>query len=539
MRQHADTIYSSRASDRQVKFPRRRRRVRPARMPCLTMAEQATLTQLAFQCPPSSYETSKDGSRHRRKRRKIDQIIRRQTTLTQLDWSFSSACSQDSAVQLDQRVERRQHRPVSIPINASNARLPHDGNATDTILCPETPPRMLKREIPSSTSPQTILMSKPRYNAERVHFQHMSPLREKSYDPGIRASPDRAALRQSPDNVNRAVSENDETTAAASVEDILNTPAKHVSFVQDTQFETLDAELSLGGMSRGEVDRSQFVPDSTINEPSFAGRTQLDLLTFTDPVCSALYRDAARYMEHSDIHSPTASQRSVDAAASAVESPTSVRSTHSQFHAIAAEILVAPRVEVCDSDDEDIEILYSSPIARRHKSDVVDLTMCGDEDHGTRSFEFPSSMHDHESKAHEDHMHSSPLPMLASQATTVGPTQASPTAMRDSPRRIELEDSQTGIHDLADASSPALPANELLPRSSFSLFTSDSAAHCGLDLGVTNDVGERKRRLKRAHEIMPDSLLELSLPAAPDYRDYTLPPPSSSWRNRITHNDNE
>ena len=57
--------------------------------------------------------------------------------------------------------------------------------------------------------------------------------------------------------------------------------------------------------------------------------------------------------------------------------------------------------------------------------------------------------------------------------------------------------------------------------------------------GEGNEEGVKRRsgalRLKRAQEMLPDSLLEFSLPVAPRSRvDYSLPAPSSDWRNNAS-----
>jgi len=463
-----------------------------------------------------------------------------------------------------------------------------DGNPT---CVPQTPIKKIKHEIPSSQTPQSIYLSGR--TRRQLYSPQRSPLKEKSDN--VQATPRYGQLRtirqastelplSPPDRATfhkPAVpklrhtqtipdSEDNGTLEALETQKTRSPDLKRVrSTIEDSQFESLGEEITFS------LDRAhqQFVAETqAFRRPDVTARdrivqeTQYETLASDledddddeeaypdfDPACSALDRDAARFMQ---------TQRLLNAR----RILQSQKDWHPDivFHTVEPPIVVEPHKSILgearhkeDDDDDDAasdrtHSIESTPelnyIARTDyvarpfgplpgNIETIDLTSTPPPAPISSTQDDIPTPHVAERvpDARPEIMHSSPPPIPPSQATTVDGTQLPRSSIVQHPhldRRPSLDPPSENMTSSPLPHNPSSPYHKHAPesyhrRSSFSLYTSDSLYHA--DNAPSHP---HQRRLKRAVEMLPDSYLDFSLPVAP--LDYSLPAPSSDWRNNL------
>lgn len=602
----AETIYQSGpAPPRQRRFPAQSRTIRPRRSSTRQslIRDQSTLTQLDFCTPPERPQSIDDtdddygDNKQTKPARKRRKQVGRQTTMTQFYSSFGTDNEDDIYELPDDAIE--DIKPLSpahvglqpattlvAPVPAALETVDHGGPAR----IPQTPIKMMKHEIPSSQTPQSIYLSgrtrrqlyspqrspledksdnvqaTPRYSLPRAVRQASSELPLSPADRALFQKPTVPKLRHTqtiPDSDDNGTLEALETQKTRSPE------LKRVrSTIEDSQFESLGEEITFS------LDRAhqQFVAETqAFSRPNATARdrvvqeTQFDTLASDlendddnegeaypdfDPACSALDRDAARFMQ---------TQRLLNAR----RFFQSQKDWHPDtvFHTVEPPIAVEPHKSQTDQerdeeDDDDAasvrthpmestpELSYAAPadcVARPFgplpgNIETIDLTSTPPPDPISSTQDDIPTPHVTERlpDAAPAIIHSSPPPIPPSQATTVDGTQLPRSSAPQHPyldRRPSFEPPSDIMTSSPLPHNPSSPYHKHAPesyhrRSSFSLYTSDSAYHA--DNGPSHP---HPRRLKRAVEMLPDSYLDFSLPVAPV--DYSLPAPSSDWRNNL------
>ncbi|GAB7338015.1 hypothetical protein MBLNU457_4385t1 [Dothideomycetes sp. NU457] len=607
MGRDAETVYQSGpAPPRQRRFPAQNRTIRPRRSSTRQslIRDQPTLTQLDFCTPPERQQSTDDTddeygdnkqSRPARKRRKQ---IGRQTTMTQFYSSFGTDQEDDVYELPDDAIEDiKPLSPTRIGIEATTMTTASDTVKRETLrygnptCIPQTPIKPVKDEIPSSQTPQSIYLSGR--TRRQLYLPQRSPLKEKSKN--VQATPvygEQRAARQASTELplsppDRATfhtpavpklrhtqtipdSEDNGTLEALETQKTRSPKLKRVtSTIEDSQFESLGEEITFS------LDRAhqQFVaetqafrrPDATARD-RVVQETQFDTLASDledddddeeaypdfDPACSALDRDAARFMQtqrllnarrflqsqkdwHPDIvfhtveppiavepqKSPagTAQQKADDNDA-ASDRTHSIESTPELSYAARADYVARPFGPL-PANIETIDLTSTPP--------PVPISSTQDDIPTPHAAERVPDVR-------PEIIHSSPPPIPPSQATTVDGTQlplprSSAAQNPHLDRRPSLQAPSENISSSPLPHNPSSPYHKHAPesyhrRSSFSLYTSDSLYHA--DNGPSHP---HRKRLKRAVEMLPDSYLDFSLPVAPV--DYSLPAPSSDWRNNL------
>lgn len=525
--------------------------------PCLLMDDQSTLTQLDFGTPRSSCASATDignvnADRHRRKRRKHNPAIRRQTTLTQLDWSFSSAASDEDLPELDAEHDHLRDNPQREPAPHQTRPERRSNHIQTPIACSRTPDvHRTTAEIPSSQSPLPL----PDYRHSKSQDLTRSSAAELATNVRGRTIPARTTTdahvfvkpalprHRTPPRPGRLPSKIVKDHRSSSPDQV----------IQDSQYDSLGQTIDLLCHESVVIG-----PLPTQNDPY--QETQLTagaISQFPDPACSALDRDAARFMADDWVTSTTQPpQASVEhqvvipGTVFAAPATAAVHEHDTEVARTPPASRFADRTIICDSEDDE-ELICTSPYETR-EDHVIDLTN-DDAASMARSFEFPSSMQQttEPAKVKDEHCSnftsSPPMALRSSQASTVGPTQPLhlvSDACQDLSANPEEAEEQHGEFQDQETTLPVYsPASSLdveCRGSTFSLYTSDSTfidldannRDCEEVGGVATSVAGRARRLKRAHEVLPDSLLDMSLPAAPlsDVPDLSLSAPDSSWR---------
>lgn len=521
---------------------------------CLLMDDQSTLTQLDFGTPRSSCASATDtenvnADRHRRKRRKHNHAVRRQTTLTQLDWSFSSAASDEDLPGLDAEHDHLRDKPQREPVPHQTRPERRFNHMQAPIACSRTPdghsttPEILSSQSPLPIPSQDLTRSSAAGRATNVRGRTI-PARTTT-DAHVFVKP-ALPRHRTPPRPGRPPSKIVKYHGPSSPE--------HV--IQDSQYDSLGQTID--PLCHESV---VFGPLAIQYDP--CQETQLTagaISQFPDPACSALDRDAARFMADDwatstgqPLQPPQASaehQVVIPGTVFAAPATAAVHEDDTEVAQTPPPSRFADRTIICDSEDDD-ELICTSPYETR-EDNVIDLTN-DDAASMARSFEFPSSMQQTTEPAKVKDEHCSnftslpPMALRSSQASTVGPTQplylVSDACQDLSANPEEAEEQHDGFQDQATilpAYSPASSLDVECRDSIFSLYTSDSTfidldannRDCENVGGVATSAAGRARRLKRAHEVLPDSLLDMSLPAAPlsDVPDLSLPAPDSSWR---------
>lgn len=586
-----ETVYRSTPILRQQKFPARRHSSKPPRSsnPSL-QRDQSTLTQLDFCTPrPSSDAEEEDAilrdSRPRKKKRRKNEDGKRQSTLTQFDFRqpgrpvcgnaedfevFDEMCHGDPR----DRVRDTQY-PAQIEADLSEAN-PGQVRRTENNYCtairdfavrnaiqseiqdsqPSTPVKTSLPEVPSSQSPQSILLT----NKTLRHFNSPkpSPLKERSVNIGdsstknasplnakynslIDDSPIKSPVFRKPEMPRRravdVVPDSDGVQPEESESPRLH---RFNSIIQDSQLGSLGEEITM------DYPTQIVVPASDRAETQATLDTQdLNLEYYEDPACSALDRDAARYMQ---------TQRLLDQQLGIIPCtveehvPEMTPATYLECPNLppnqdAEDGQDAAHGEGAEGEDETASnkthSLPESPIKRETSPtitfpldvEVVDLTsdetIVEDADPSTP----PSSPPQQPRQASprrtpEKHIPSSPPAFHPSQATTVDVTQRSlqPSPSPERIHRIDLFSSSP--LPLPPLSSSQLGGDEYRKRQEYEI--PSSSADSGFDdydaVEAMAD-GTIKKKRRTAEELLPDSLLDFSLPP---------PPPMSSWRKRRT-----
>jgi len=274
-----------------------------------------------------------------------------------------------------------------------------------------------------------------------------------------------------------------------------------------------------------------------------------------DPACSALSRDAARFMETQSslgqrLYFPSLDHERNKLASQAVLA-SSVRdfaaTSHAQEDCQAADgdvVIDSPVMQKLPDGGSGIELAgerSTSKATTPIDTEVVDLTSdettAFDNEPSTPSQEQPSSPPLDVHHPTVD-VRCSPPVISASQASTVTDTQCAPTQRQPlTPRQTVVFQPPSAVSDhsmlplLPDLqSSSPLPQPPFSPDARTVIPSSSDSGFLGL--GYEEEVGTAERRTQRkvrpldekmtAKEILPDSLLDFSLPA----------PPESSWRWR-------
>ena len=628
--QDPETVYrSGPPAPRQKRFPGRQRTVRHAQAATNIglQRQQSTLTQLDFCTPsPSSFDdiegvedTEYASSNAGSKRRKVKKKTLRQTTMTQLYSSFDTEPSDDILDLPEETVLdsfAAYPRPVEDMERVGLVKKEHDSprptlqleNKTTTtdfapILIMNTPPRTSvpqtptkkwKDEIPSSQTPQSIMLSGR--SRRSLYSPHRSPLKERSSNiqmsprklrDGKIFSPDKVyiASLKSPELIPASPPENavfrkpvirkhesNETIPDSEDKEVgvsVSPPLRRVqNTVQDSQWESLGEEILLGNRGLQVIAETQRfnIPATHYAETQLGvtddedGYTDEEGATYNtyDPACSALDRDAARFMQTQKLQNARRLLNSdmawhPDTIFATVEPPHPPHSHTSQ-----------EEVDMPDDDQDDHASVSTHSIAETPDPDDADLTEIPAIPKNIETIDLTStpqlpatSSPRPESPTHTvlikaEPIRSSPPPIPLSQATTVDNITQIPHhgTLHSSPRPFLGRRLRSPELPSDMISSSPLPHNPSSPqakhapagnerRSSFSLYTSDSllqSAH--RDDEYNGGPTQRRRmgkRLKRATEVLPDSLLDFSLPVAPVELeiDYSLPPPSSDWRNAL------
>lgn len=595
-----ETVYQSGAAPpRQRRFPAQSRTIRPRRSSTKQslIRDQTTLTQLDFCTPPerqqSADETDDDNEDDRKTRpaRKRRKQVGRQTTMTQFYSSFGTD-DDDHVYELqDDAIE--DIKPLS-PADAgmqTAASIPVMRETSDyggPTCIPQTPIKMVKDEIPSSQTPQSIYLSGR--TRRQLYSPQRSPLKEKSdnvqatsrYDqsravrqastelplsPPDRATFHKPALPKLRHTQTIPDSEDNGTLEALETQKTRSPELKRVrSTIEDSQFDSLGEEIAFS------LERAhpQFVaetqafrrPDATARD-RVVQETQFDTLASDledddddeqghpdfDPACSALDRDAARFMQtqrllnagrllqsqkdwHPDIVFHTVELSVVDdlhksPAGKAQQNKDDADAASDRTHSIE------PTPELSYAVRADYEVRPFGPLPG--KIETIDLTSTPPPAPISSTQDDIPTPHvaERETVVRPEIIHSSPPRIPPSQATTVDGTQLPRSSVPQNPhldRRPSFEPPSEVMTSSPLPHNPSSPYHKHAPetyhrRSSFSLYTSDSLYHA--DNGPSHP---HQRRLKRAVEMLPDSYLDFSLPVAPI--DYSLPAPSSDWRSK-------
>lgn len=473
-----ENVYSSGTITRQLQFPRRHTKVKPSRKRSPARApRQSTLTQIEFCTPTSSavvLETDSEDSSHSRKPRKKRRKLRndkRQSTLTQLLPKISSdeldsaelLFSDDESKSIQETQYEAGSRPAqaltessgprSVPRSpqedvdkvAQSPKVPRSATRRESSpIVPSTPKQNRRQEVPSSQTPQSMLFSARSRDQDRSPSRSQpSPTRfRKPALPPPKAS-SKVAIKRDPH---------------------VSDHRSHHHVVPDSQFDDLGAIITFDNINSSPGVPGTFLP----NVPKTQYQSSVDDFTqyskILDPACSALDRDASRYMY---------TQRMVHLDRADVQ--------HKQLQA---------------HDDTS-----SPPKQQNHHllvpSETIDLTSTA-----PSPASLPSPTHTPPA---------SPTPkakIRSSQATTVAGTQPtfllqhsshhpSPVLGGDSSPLPEIADS-----DDTDSETQSRRVMHLFPNS--------------------DDENDKTPR-RRAKDVLPDSLLEFTVPPPPVWSSSPLP----------------
>ncbi|GAB7349223.1 hypothetical protein MBLNU459_g8387t1 [Dothideomycetes sp. NU459] len=348
-----ETVYRSEPIERQKKFPGRKQNVRTRRsLPPNLRKAQSTLTQLDW----SFTSTSSDVAEHegaaedidddddefevqkpRKKRRKTMSDRKRQATLTQIDFGQANTsfldddpsdlgqpgCVNEDAEDCeDERVPESDCSPQiprQDPITGkSPKRMPspiQKARILDTVFSTSpasdvlsTPHKIRRIEIPSSNTPQSILLST--HSRRSFPSPQKSPLGERSmnlstHEPSsnhsaILDSPIKLASPQTQQSMGKqpvfhvpskpilvhknTIPDSDDTTELT----LSPRRPKRNTTIQDTQFDAFGPEITADTDLDGDEERDRIYGIDMSDGEDYDG---------FDPVCSALDRDAARFMQ--------------------------------------------------------------------------------------------------------------------------------------------------------------------------------------------------------------------------------------------------
>lgn len=596
---------------------------------------QSTLTQLDFGTP-TSYDDIEDtssayeGVEHARprKRRRRNAEDQRQSTLTQLN--VLSRVGHDG-VKTEQDMVDVEHqeqlhiewdrmlsgtldcKPEDLEEVKSTFPETHQQSELCSLGLQRTPRISRTREIPSSQTPQSILFES-RHSRRTARSLSRSPLKERNANipavldivmPGLFgpkeqggtepttteefAPIDQPVFRKPFRFCSKRATARVVDTARQDQAPVLARYAK-TKVISDSQFESLgedimqsraDAALSIDNASLepGSVECIPCTFNATLDHGHIDTRNdeevdeQDDEHGFIDPACSALSRDAERYMETQRLQgmqtgfglplldTPVVDDESIAIRDFASTIIPATRPPLSNEHKEAADDLDDDGIDDDDNQDtkswQDLDLIdthpdpsqdhvHETPQSDPHQStyiEVVDLTS----DEAELSDIAPSSP-----PPPQDLPSSPPVPdqrphhppITASQATTVSNPRTPVAKLRTHPAPHQDEEPQPTSSPLSDphdfspppkildiSSSPLVYPPSYMPgdfadeddaRSPQRLFSSPSvfSSPDQDDSGQPGRRRARKARRRTAKEILPDSLLDFSLPV----------PPLSSWR---------
>ncbi|KAF2149293.1 hypothetical protein K461DRAFT_270904 [Myriangium duriaei CBS 260.36] len=617
-----DRVYRSGPGTRQQRFPARKTTIKPSlrRGSSGRTTQQSTLTQLDFCTPQSSsvvHETDSEDEYHaeqpRRKRRKL-QPNKRQNTLTQMlpgradsnsdseldDWPIRDELKVVQETQWDPDAreitesasaassfleEKSRSLEPDIVRDSPVGQRPADTRSHSPIVL-STPVRTQREEIPSSQTPQSILFTK--HSRPRQDSLHRSPLKDRSTNVvDVPASPtsrnvDTETLPKpvSPIQFRKPLVPSPRKDVEFSINDKAVTPPKLTRFstIPDSQFDdSNDITIDDDTQTSPRVPATYF-PDTyrTQLQSSVEGLSQYG--KHFDPACSALDRDALRFeytqLSPDEFHSPHA----ISPIREFLSRNPGDQSTRF-FEDDRAATFLNPPAEMIDltSDIADlpspqpnspasslptpIKIQRSSPIRipveeRPKVRSSQATTVAGTQDQAPWSSRIPQThfppLQD------QDNTSSSPTrddnPPTSSPFPQVPSSPLLGTSIRHSPFTVHTYSSPPIVQD-SDESDDDIT---LLPPTSDGLNTPRPATG-------------KQRRFKLAREVLPDSLLDFTVPEPPAWSsspfrrsddtdddngktqaqaagpslgeeqqpkgnvgadaDYSLPPPSSGWRS--------
>lgn len=416
----------------------------------------------------------------------------------------------------------------------------------------KTPSKRFGRNqvIPSSETPQSIHFTA--HSRGSSYSPSRSPLQERSTNPVF--SPVLASQHgdQTPDKNGAAYLEDQDERHSNDLlvspiifrkpqipvrrdetQTIKASPQKHHrtrNVVQDSQIDDVGETLEYEQL----VD-STYIPGTelphVVASQYHSSATDLSMpASIYDPVGSALDRDAARFGETQRLDLPTMAQDR-----SGIHTAPSVNV--SGFDGAVDEEL--------DMNTETRDYAYGARSSVKHSAETIDLTSDLPSQPGTpTSTAATPERHRHNVPQHVPNPTDliSPLKPRPSQATTVDGTQSGPPSPSRVPQTCLPRSSPPIVEDRSSPPPPPIPSSPQLgsspPKtrrhlhSSFEPYTLASTCQGSSqsnryryrqeiedsqveDLDNEEITEAKRRRLKRAQEVLPDSLLDFSMPMAP------------------------
>jgi hypothetical protein len=306
----ANRVYKSSTPLPQAKFPEQKKRIKSyGKKSSNRIPKQETLTQMDFlrmndfrdeeEETFSPYEDEIEKPKKKRRKTTADEPSKtpqyHTQTITQLDWSFSTAPEEDQDQEDTAREDLEENwkgdDTYNIPCSSQSFHLPSNpirvkqptksprpspaksSKLPNTVMGPpQTPHRNVTREIPSSQSPAT-----PSSLHSRASTRRRSPLKEKSTNIPIpfntNRKPQNSPYKPPPLEVKHTF---ETETDISQLTRILSTPTKRSSPAKSVRFTILDsiAEDSIVSPSIKKEQHSQYPP----SQASFAGRKITEVL---------------------------------------------------------------------------------------------------------------------------------------------------------------------------------------------------------------------------------------------------------------------
>ncbi|KAJ9620124.1 hypothetical protein H2203_007888 [Taxawa tesnikishii (nom. ined.)] len=602
LRASSDTVYRSTPALKQKKFPDRQCSVRSrSSLPPSTLQRQSTLTQLDthFFVPPISSDAMDAiddeeyiDDRPKKRRRTLNkqksgsaQDRRKQATLTQIDFLHPLRHMGDDDDDLPSYMDKAAEHGVQRNKDASTSGMAfYEGIFADkvrkaqriqddredeeqlrryekdqTVDLLKTPQAQRMREIPSSQSPESVLLSTQsrrstqssqrfplkersvntpmtaRSGKQTSPFKKISPFKQllspiKPMTPQSKSPIKQPMFREPPRSGLKRVTTIQDSDDSYIGEEPSPPRLKRKTTIPDSQWETWDEEVT-SETETEPLDRSEDDnPTGSDVEHEEEADVEDDYDTY-DPVYSALDRDEARRFSaasgHTNLTAAGPGGRDVRRATGEEELvPDSPRKaldedqTQAQYnHELMAKSKIPSQldtqayflrddIEVVDLTSDDIV-----PLRSTHKG--VEYLPLKPEGPISRQKKSPGSS----PPSDPADIRSSPPSMAIppSQATTVDITQLpaghSQYRVPSSPPAF-ISNLQV---EVVSSSSPARP-----PWSSPSK-TKRQEVPSSDSIDNEVDLGNAEEGYRAANEVLPDSLLDFSLPP---------PPPMSSWRRR-------